>query len=506
MKALKISPENPWLIYLLSAIALLIFACFSIGYLHPDEHFQILELAAWKLDLTTPDKLPWEFDYRMRPAFQPAMVVLICRFFWFFGLHNPFTIAFILRILSAAISFMAMWMIYQCYSKRITNEILRKWFLLLSFLLWFALYNDVRFTSETWSGALFIIGFSYLFIKKRKLLWPDFILTGIFLGLAIAFRFQAGFLVAGFLTWFLFYRNASSLSLFPGGGGQKVRLISKEGLLPPAFMVIGIAAAIITGILIDYWFYGEWTLTSWNYLEQNILEDKISGFGIQPWWFYFTDIFIRAVPPFSLVYILSCLIVFIFLRKDALTWTLLPFVLLHFIIGHKETRFFMPLIGFLPIIIIKAIEFVQDRRNLNLVGNKYIHGFAKLFWYSNILFMFFAFFNPADSQTQLYKKIYEDYPDPVTLYYTSENPYQRAKEINFYKRSTLVIKHAETPGNPESYADSRFLVAIRSKDPSQEYFKDEKLVYSSYPEWMKRFNINKWMDRTKLWYVYEVNR
>ena len=478
------STVRPLHVYLLSAVALLILAYFSIGYLHPDEHFQILEFAAWKLQLTTQDKLAWEFPSRMRPAIQPAMVVAIHHLFALFGCRNPFTIAFFLRILSSALSFTAMWMIYKNYSGGIRDKVFQNWFLFLSFLLWFALYNGVRFTSEYWSGDIFIIGFSFFFLKRRTGFWFDYLMTGILLGLSFIFRFQSGLLIAGFCLWLIF--------------------IKKEKTYLLAFLALGICCSFITGIILDRWFYGEWTLTVWNYFQENIIADKLSGFGIQPWWFYFEDVFIRAVPPISIVFITAFILVFIFLRKDVLTWTLLPFVLFHFLMGHKETRFFWPVIGFIPIIVIKACELMQDQWKVNISGNRYFLAFAKILMGCNLLLLIFVFFNPADSQVNLYKKIYDVYSAPITLHYVHDNPYQRAKEIHYYKRENLVIKKAESPLSLESLDGKKSLVAIMSTDSEITFFKQYKLVYTSYPEWIRRFNINHWMDRTKIWYVYEV--
>jgi len=265
----------------------------------------------------------------------------------------------------------------------------------------------------------------------------------------------------------------------------------------------GIIAAILIGAILDRWFYGEWVFTAWNYFQQNILADKLSGFGIQPWWFYFEDIFIRAVPPFSIVFILAFIFVFIFLRKDVLTWTILPFVLFHFLMGHKETRFFWPIIGFIPILVIKSSELIQDQWNVNISGNRYFLGFAKIFMYCNILLLCIVFFNPADGQVNLYKAVYDHYPDPITLYYISENPYYRAKEVHYYKRENLKIIKAQLPGDPVFLKGKKYLIAVRGKDPELSLFKGHKLVYASYPEWIKRFNINNWLDRTQSWYIYE---
>jgi GPI mannosyltransferase 3 len=478
----------------------LILAYFSVGYNHPDEHFQILEFSRWKLDPSRPEPLPWEFHYQMRPAVQPAIVVIIHKIFNLFGCSDPFLITFLLRILSAILTFLSMWMIYKRYIKEISNKILQKWFLALSFLLWFALYNAVRFSSETWSGAVFIIGFSYLFLLKRAPGNKDFLLTGIFLGSSFIFRYQTGFLIVGYFLWFFVYRLIlnKDASLFPDEKpGRKLKLLQLT------FMSLGIIVAIITGVFIDRWFYGKWVFTTWNYFEQNILEDKISGFGIQPWWFYFEDIFIRAIPPFSLVFIFFTLIVFIFLRSDLLTWTLLPFVLVNFLLGHKETRFFYPMIGFLPVIVIKGIEIVIDCWSDKVLKNKFIRFFTKTFWIVNCCFILIIFFIPADIQVNMYQKIYYRYPYPITLYYCSDDPYYRALPVSYYKRRDLSTKKAGSLAELVSGAEKIHLIAIKSSDRGFEKVKKYKQIYSTYPEWIKCFNFNHWLDRTQVWYLYE---
>jgi len=502
--ALKISiPSSckPGLVFLLSAIALLILAYFSEGYYHPDEHFQILEFARWKLDPLRPEPLPWEFFEQMRPAVQPAMVVVLHTIFAPFGADDPFLIAFSLRILSAGISFLSMWMIYRQYRMHIRDEVLQKWFLLLSFLLWFALYNAVRFSSETWSGAIFIIGFSYLFTRKRRLRNFDFLLTGLILGFSFVFRYQAGFLIAGFFTWLLAHRLILERDTTPGPGLAPEK---KMKTLQFILMVAGIAGAIAIGILVDRWFYGRWVLTAWNYFEQNILADKISDFGVEPWWFYLEDVFIRAIPPFSLVFIIGSLIPFILLRDDLLTWTLLPFILLHFVISHKETRFLYPLTGFLPILIIKGMERIKEIWKFSVPENRCTRIFATIFWFVNCTLIFIVFFIPADSQVGIYGKIFHRYPYPATLYYFSDDPYHRALDIGYYKRSDLVIRKAASVAGLDSVPEKKYLIAIKARDREFEKVKNLNPVYSTYPEWIKHFNFNHWLDRTQVWYIYEI--
>jgi hypothetical protein len=75
-------------------------ACFHGGFLNADEHYQIIEFAqqSWPSVAVT---LPWEFAAQIRPALQPWLVVVLIRLCRVFGVTTPFTIAFLLRLLSA---------------------------------------------------------------------------------------------------------------------------------------------------------------------------------------------------------------------------------------------------------------------------------------------------------------------------------------------------------------------------------------------------------------------
>ena len=66
MKALFNSPYKN--IFILSLFVYLITAFFSVGYYHPDEHFQLLELCNYKLGNSPASDLAWEFNERIRPG------------------------------------------------------------------------------------------------------------------------------------------------------------------------------------------------------------------------------------------------------------------------------------------------------------------------------------------------------------------------------------------------------------------------------------------------------
>jgi GPI mannosyltransferase 3 len=469
-------------IYLLSILTLFVAACFSSGYYHFDEHFQILEFAGLKLNMTVAANLPWEYTYQMRPAIQPAIVVVLYKIFITFGINSPFTIAFVLRILSAVVSFTGMFLIYKAFCKSIIDDTFKLWFSLLSFFLWFMIYENVRFSSENWSGSIFLIAFALLYTNQSKGK-RFFFSIGLLLGLSFLFRYQTGLLIAGLVLW---------------------HLLIKRSIKNTIFLILGIIILFGSGILIDRWFYGNWTLTTWNYFNHNILQNRVSDFGIRPLWYYLERIFIEGIPPFSLIYIAGFLIFFVYRRRDILTWTLLPFLFIHFIIGHKEIRFLFPLIGFIPVIVIKSTEIIQERWKVAIYELKPVKIFVKLFWTVNIIFLIIIAFTPADGQISLYRKVYSGYNSPTTLYYTNDNPYNRVLDINFYKREDLEIVKIDSIGKLDIKAGRKQLFATKDKNILNDLGTQKKLVYSSFPDWIRIFNINNWMERSNCWYVFEL--
>jgi phosphatidylinositol glycan class B len=344
--------------------------------------------------------------------------------------------------------------------------------------------NKVRFSSENWSGTSFIIAFALFFtVKKHNVL--SCIYIGLLLGFSFIIRYQSGFLIAGFLAWII--------------------IIKKEKLINIFAITIAIILVVFLGILSDRWFYGEWTITAWNYFDVNILQDIISGFGIKPWYYYPLTFFIQGIPPFSLLFIFSLIIFLIFKRTSPVTWSILPFLVIHFIIGHKEMRFLFPIAGFLPVIAIEAIETVQMRYLKDLPEKRYLQLFMKGFFIVNYIFLIIISFRPADQQVCLYRKIYNRYKDSVTLFYVDQNPYKRGLDINFYKRKNLEIRQISSKDSIQDIPGRTELIVYSNYNEQAESKGKDKLIYSSFPEWIVRFNFNNWMSRSWVWHVYELN-
>lgn len=465
---------------LISGIAFFMAALFSVGYHHFDEHFQIMEFAAFKLGQNTIDAMPWEYHLRMRPTLQPAMVVVFQRFLSWFTINDPFVVATILRLISATFAFYLINLIYKSYKRSISDPVLQKWFLILSYILWFGFYIGVRFSSENWSALTFMLAFCLYLLKKERN-HRDYLLIGVLFGFSFLFRFQAAIMIAGFSLWLLIIPR------------EKYKLILT--------MCLGFLLIFTLGVFIDRWFYGEWTLSSYHYIAQ-FAGDNVSRFGDRPWYWYFTKLFENAVPPISLLILLAYLFMVLLRPKSAEVWITLPFILVHILIGHKELRFLFPLYLFVPIIIVKGLISVQKLFTLKLSSNTAMRWVMKLIFAMNFILLLVVVFKPADNQIGLYKTIYRNYQEPIRLYYLEGNPYHRVLPIKYYKRDQLEIYHLEDVSHVPRNNATKLIVLEHPLNDSQ--LQNAQLIYSSFPQWLLKYNFNNWQDRTSAWYVYEI--
>ena len=54
--------------FLTALVVYIVAAWFSTGFYHGDEHYQLIEFAAYKMGTVSPEGLAWEFTARVRPA------------------------------------------------------------------------------------------------------------------------------------------------------------------------------------------------------------------------------------------------------------------------------------------------------------------------------------------------------------------------------------------------------------------------------------------------------
>ena len=137
-------------------------AWFSGGYLQADEHWQILEFAWHRLGHEPATVLPWEFEARIRPAFQPwlaaGVIVLLQRL----GAFTPLAAAFLLRLASALLGLWVSLRVCALALPSIRRQAYREMAFFGALFLWCAPFLHARFSAESWGGMLAFGGLALL--------------------------------------------------------------------------------------------------------------------------------------------------------------------------------------------------------------------------------------------------------------------------------------------------------------------------------------------------------
>lgn len=483
MKIFKIADHN---IIFTGLIVFIVTAIFSHGYFHPDEHYQILEFAGYKLGFSQASDLPWEYAARIRPALQPTIAYLAVKLLNTFSIFDPFACALILRLITAFLFWLVITKLCLYFLNDFESVIGRKMYLLINYFLWFIPFISVRFSSEAYSSISFF-GAVYLILKSKEYSGVKSIvyllIAGLLLGFSFYFRFQMGFAIIGLGLWLLIIDR---IKLF------KILCIVLSGVL-----------ALGCSYLIDAWFYQTPVLTPYNYFYSNIMEGKAASFGIEPWWYYFTSYISNGFPPASLVLLILFFAGIYFKPKSIMTWVLIPFIVGHMLVSHKELRFMFPItIGFLNLASIALDRFLVDH-NKTKGWLVIIQILAVL----NIPPLLLNMFNPPTEELLAIKKINSmGKVNPTEIICLEKDVYHMSLHLNFYKSSQV-----------NSLVFTNFLSAsafIEKKRPSEFIFLEreflnesnfkgykKELVYSYFPEWIKLFNFGGWLERSNGWKV-----
>lgn len=376
----------PWFFIILTLHWIL--AWFYQGYSHADEHFQILEFAAYKIH-HYPFLYPWELYEKLRSSLLIWGVI---------GLHHvfpyatPMTIALFTRLFAGTLSAYATYLFIQTFQHELRTSLLRSWFLLLSIFSYLALYQSVRYSSENISGQLFLIGFCYIYQGNRSMFW-----CGCLLGLSFIVRYQTGFLIFGLLSWQLLERKIPPTKLAP-------------------ILLAGISC-ILFGICLDTMFYGTWVSTAWQYLLSNIIENKAADFGIDHW-AYLNLAYLLPYGPF---YLIGTLYFICTQRKHIMTWTVAPFILIHILIPHKELRFLIPILSFMPFAWFRSLQDIEESTHIIFSEKRFMHILNQIGWWINgVVVLLLAFF--LHHQMQTYEFLWKHFKNQAyTLNFWSQH-------------------------------------------------------------------------------------
>ncbi len=472
--------KNYQKIYLLGFLAHLLAALYSVGYHNPDEYFQIIEFASYKLNITSAIELPWEFHEKIRPSFQPILFFQLHKLLNFFGVSNHFTITLIFKILHAFLAFVSTTWLIRLLINRFKESRIKLLFLFTSLLLWFIPYFHARHSAENLASSFFVIAICVWLTHFTTKKLFKYALIGLLMGLAFQAKYQMGIMIFGFCLWLL--------------------LIQKERFSFSVILTIAFLFVLLLGTLLDSWFYNGNVFTPLNYVKSNFIDNKLNYFGSSPWYYYFTEVLVAGIPPISITLIFSFCWFWIKEKKNFLTWITLPYFAIHLLIAHKELRFLFPLLPFVPFVLCSFLSYLLTSKyqNYKLVKLLFQPTFYKFIFALNLGALLFVALKPANDSYYFLKFCYERYnKEEVIMLYKEHNPYSELSTLSYYKSPLVNIVSVDSLNTSQVY--KKLVIYVEDFIEQDEIIvngKKYKKIYSTWPKWFNNLNVNNWLSRT----------
>lgn len=326
-------------VFLLFAVVHVLSAVLSTGFFHPDEHFQVIEFASYKLGITAREQLAWEFGTQIRPWLQPAMFYGFHQAGVTLGVKDPFDIVTGFRIFAALLNLGVMVALFSTLKflikdARAQTAALVTWALFYVFPMLHARTSSENFSTMAVTMAL-VCSLHALYgdAKKRTRL---LFVAGVMAGLAFEFRYQIAFMVVGLYAWLL--------------------VVAKARVRELGVSLLGVFLVVIFCTAMDAWGYGSWTFAPWNYVKENLIRGKAAEYGTGPWYQLFELWFESLWQPLSSVAFAITILGLIVLRRSVVSWMGVPFLFAHLVVGHKEFRFLFPLLQFMPLLLAQLFD------------------------------------------------------------------------------------------------------------------------------------------------------
>lgn len=466
---------------ILSCALVLITSFFSVGFYHPDEQFSIIELLNYKNGNVSWDIFNWDIHLKMRPFFQVFVLKGLYEGLSLVGIESPFIQSFFFRLFHISFGFYSFYLFSKSY-------FLEKYFFdkkvdfgpralyLAVALTWFVPYVMVRTSSESLSISFFLLGLSFYNEETGKG-W-SLLFTGLLLGLSFCARFQMGIAAFSFFLWML--------------------LVKKEKQwVYMALLCLGVVLSASSLLLFDWWGYGEFTLSPWNYLRENLIEGKVNNYGVKPFTYFFTKGLVKGgILPSGLLLFST----FLFFKEKRIwktpwPWIVFPYFLVHCLVGHKEIRF----INFL--FVLTPLFFIHSYPQFKFRGEKAVTIMALVV---NGVLLLKVLIAPAYKPLSLYKTIYDQYSDNKIYTIEEEGKAPLTLEMRFYTKNEqkLIPKRYE-----ELLEMDNFLLLTSRFDERKGLSKlNCTEVDSIYPNWIYHLNYFNWLGRSSVWSLWKCDK
>ncbi|GAB3885047.1 glycosyltransferase family protein [Spirosoma agri] len=479
-----------WLL-LISLVIQLVFCITQVGFLHPDQHFQLIEFSSWQLGEPSGATGVWELKSHIRPTVQVYFFsgfIQICRFF---HLYDAYAQLVVLRLIFGVLGFVVFNAIGIHYFK--SDRRLLVLVLLLINLSWSLPYVRTLFSSEIASSIVFFGAVLLYELKKEKFLYV--VLVGFLFSLAFYCRFQIAFSIMGFGVWMLLIERKYAR------------------LLP---LAIGFAVGIGINLVLDYNFYHQLVITPYDYYRVNIVEGKAAEFGTSSFiWYILMLTLVVGAPPFSLFLFYYSLKGAIKEYRQPIVFAVVFFVLGHCLVAHKEERFLFPIVLVMPIIAGWGLAsfigyYEQATKGIRAV----IKGLMNVSIGLNVLILaLFLILNPYYQSIEFSRKLVNKFKGATaTIYCIDHTPFETESHLQlmFYRRSAPNIDLVEMHDADSTRQLNNVWLATTYNDAKDKLplldslgFKPQ--LYSSTPLW----HVNEWLQSkdintiNNIWVLYK---
>lgn len=305
----------------------------SETFFHPDEHHQVVEFAGLKLGFTEASELPWEYGARIRPWLQPALYTLFGRALLAAGVTNRFVLLASFRFATAAFAVFALARLSRVAVRELPSDRMRRAY--AAWLPWvgFLPYLFARTSSETASGACLALAVALAW-DTRAFAWREAAACGALLGLAFEARFQSAFAAVGLVAWLIAVRRVSAARL--------------------GALVLAGLGVVAASALVDRWGYGAWVFPPYAYVYENLVKGVASSFGRDPFWAYPVLVVVNVFAPLAIACVGAVGLAAVRFPRHVTTFVVVPFVVGHSLVAHKEERFLFPLVFLAPVLLVLA--------------------------------------------------------------------------------------------------------------------------------------------------------
>lgn len=341
----------------------LIATIFSQGYGMHDDHFLIIEASAsWVDGYDYNLWLPWTEGNRGAPEGHSFTYVGLNYVYFvvmkWLGVIDPKILMLINRLLHAIASLVVVW-----YGMKITEKLSNKrnaikvgWILAL---LWIMPFVSVRNLVEVAALPFLVYGF-WLIVKEEKI--KLFLIAGLFIGMAVSFRYQIGVFAIGVAAYYFFKWKFKLFFTFSAGV---------------------LLTFILTQGLVDYFIWGYPFAELISYVTYN-MEEGTTYLPNQNYFMYF------IVLTASLFIPLGLLILFGFFksykRYAVLFVPTFIFIIFHTLYPNRQERFILSVLPFFIMLGVMGYQLMKE--------SKWRHNLWKIsmvvFWVFNFPFLLFA--------------------------------------------------------------------------------------------------------------------